>query len=388
MAKSITILGSTGSIGVSSLRVAEFLKKDYYVYGLACQSNIELLEKQIIDFQPRVAAVKCDETIESKQYKELKSRFNNVEFLEGDEGVIELARRSVDILVSAIVGAAGLKPTLEAIKSVKRIALANKETLVMAGDHVMSEISKNDVELVPVDSEHSAIYSLLNGHSIDDIERIILTASGGSLREIPVEQFDSVTPEIALNHPTWDMGNKITIDSATLMNKGFEVIEAKHLFNIGYDKIDIIIHPESIIHSMIESVDGSIYAHMGVADMALPILNAFKHPVKMKNNFGRLKLEELGSLNFSAFDSKKYPALELCYYAGKCSGTMPAVLNASNEVAVNAFLNKKILFTDIVKIVEKTMEQHNNIINPDIDCILDTDKNTREITNSFIKRYI
>ncbi|MCP4129887.1 MAG: 1-deoxy-D-xylulose-5-phosphate reductoisomerase [bacterium] len=384
MTKNITILGSTGSIGESTLRVVRSLNSEYRVYGLACGRNIALLEEQVKEFRPHVVSIEAPDILSSQEYRDFKSRCRDVEFLEGAEGTEELGRRPVDVLLSAIVGAAGLRPTLAALPFTKRIALANKETLVMAGELFMSRAAEENVELIPVDSEHSAIFSLLEKESNEDVERIILTASGGSLRDLDASKMDSVTPEMALAHPTWDMGSKITIDSATLMNKGLEVIEAHYLFNVEYNKIDVIIHPESVIHSMIETVDGAVYAHMGVADMALPILNALKYPKKVKNDFGRLNLAEQGSLNFISYDSKKYPALELCYQAGKTGGTMPAVLNGANEAAVAAFLGKKILFTDIVKIVEKTMEQHNTIKNPGIEDIFDADTESRETAQKMI----
>ncbi len=388
MSKSVTILGSTGSIGVSSLRVIKFLTGEYRVYGLTCQKNITLLEAQIKEFHPEAVAVESHEIVTSDEYRNLKKRHKGVEFLEGEDGVIELAGRQVDLLVSAIVGAAGLKPTLNAVSSCKRIALANKETLVMAGDIFTEKIGSENNELIPVDSEHSALFSLLDNIEKSFVERIILTASGGSLRNLPVEKMDSVTPEMALNHPTWNMGNKITIDSATLMNKGLEVIEAHYLFGFDYEKIDVIIHPESIIHSMIELVDGALHAHMGVADMALPILAAMKYPEKVRNDFGRLKLEEIGSLNFTGYHRERYPSLELCYSAGKEGGTMPAVLNAANEVAVDAFLSKEIKFTDIVRIVDRTMKKMSNIKNPDIDDIIKSDIESRKISKRFVEEVI
>jgi 1-deoxy-D-xylulose-5-phosphate reductoisomerase len=388
MSKTVTILGSTGSIGVSTLRVVKFLDGEYRVYGLTCQKNITLLEAQIREFNPDAVAVESTEIVTSDEYRKLKKRYTDVEFLEGEDGVMELAGRHVDLLVSAIVGAAGLKPTLNAVKSSSRIALANKETLVMAGDIFTERIRSEKSELIPVDSEHSAVFSLLNNITSSHVERIILTASGGSLRNLPVEKMESVTPEMALDHPTWDMGNKITIDSATLMNKGLEVIEAHYLFGFEYERIDVLIHPESIVHSMVELVDGALHAHMGVADMALPILNAMKYPEKIKNDFGRLKLEEIGSLHFAVYDRKRYPSLELCYSAGKEGGTMPAVLNAANEVAVDAFLSKKIKFTDIVRVVDRTMKKLSNIKDPGIDDIITCDCESREISKSIIEEVL
>ncbi len=385
MSKSVTILGSTGSIGLSSLRVIKSLNDEFAVYGLSCHKNLGLLEEQIIEFKPSVVAVTSDDTINSKEFSNLSRKYQNIEFLDGEDGVIELATKKIDILISAIVGAAGLRPTIAAIPHVKRIALANKETLVMAGDIFMEEINKHNVELIPVDSEHSAIFTILENIQESHIKKIILTASGGSLKNKPLEELKSVTPEEALAHPTWDMGDKITIDSATLMNKGFEVIETRHLFSIDYNSIDVIIHPESIIHSMVETVDGVILAHMGVPDMALPILYALTFPEKRGNPFGQLDLLKVGSLNFRPWEKNRYPALDICYNAGKIGGTMPAVLNAANEVVVNAFLKKEIIFPDIIKIVEKILGLHNLTHNPEISNILDADNWAREKALSILK---
>ena len=384
MTKTLTILGSTGSIGESTLRVAESLGEDIDVIGLTCKRNLSILENQIVKYNPLFVAVESKETILSSEFKKLKDKFPLVEFLTGEDGVIEVASKKSDIVVSAIVGSAGLKPSLAALKSCKRMALANKETLVMAGDLFMNLVKENDVELIPVDSEHSAIFSLLEHMDSDEVERIIITASGGSLRDMEPSEFKDVTPEIALSHPTWSMGSKITIDSATLMNKGLEVIEAHHLFGYSYDKIDVIIHPESVVHSMVETIDGAIYAHMGVTDMVFPILNSIHYPNKVKNPFGKLRLEDVGSLTFRKYNKNRDPALELCFEAGRAGGTMPAVLNAANEVAVYAFLDKKILFVDIVKIVKKTMQEHQKIENPTLEDIFEADKVARLRAKSLI----
>ncbi len=388
MVKTISILGSTGSIGESTLRVLRFLKEEFRVHGLACGGNIALLEKQIREFEPAVVAVGSAEAAASLEYRALVKKFPAVEFLEGEEGAIELARRSVDVLVSAIVGAAGLKPTLASLGAAKRLALANKETLVMAGDLVKQGLAASGTEMIPVDSEHSAVFCLTRSLAAPEIERVILTASGGSLRGTPVEDLPRVTPEQALAHPTWDMGNKITIDSATLMNKGLEVIEAHHLFDLPYDRIGVMVHPESVVHSMVETVDGALYAHLGVTDMVFPILNALTYPVKRGNPFGRLKLEEVGSLTFAAWDPGRYPALQLCCGAGRRGGTMPAILNAANEAAVGAFLAGRIRFTDIVRIVEKTMAAQNVLDNPGLDEILDADREARERASGLIDKIV
>ncbi|HOW84250.1 MAG TPA: 1-deoxy-D-xylulose-5-phosphate reductoisomerase, partial [Spirochaetota bacterium] len=264
MTKSLIILGSTGSIGESALRVVSSFPGEYRVQGLACRSNLKLLDRQIGEHGPSIVAVESDCASMADELNALKKKHPGVEFLTGTDGVAELASNESDILLSAISGAAGLRPTLAALGSAKRIALANKETLVMAGGLFMKMLRDRGTELVPVDSEHSAIFALLDGKRREEVERIILTASGGSMRDCPLDDLDRVTPEMALAHPTWDMGSKITIDSATLMNKGLEVIEAHHLFGIDYDRIGVVVHPDSLVHSMVETVDGAIYAHMGV----------------------------------------------------------------------------------------------------------------------------
>ena len=240
------------------------------------------------------------------------------------------------------------------------------------------------MELVPVDSEHSAVFSLLRGIEPGEVARIILTASGGSLRSLPVEELEEVTPEQALAHPTWDMGNKITIDSATLMNKGLEVIEAHHLFGMPYDRIDVLVHPESVVHAMVETIDGALYAHMGVADMAFPVLGALTYPGRRNNDFGRLRLEEAGRLTFGAVDGRRYPALALCYEAGRRGGTLPAVLNAANEAAVGAFLGGSLAFTGIVRVVEKAMERAAVVDDPALEDILAADREAREFAGRMI----
>ncbi|HOO71638.1 MAG TPA: 1-deoxy-D-xylulose-5-phosphate reductoisomerase [Spirochaetota bacterium] len=388
MAKTITILGSTGSIGESALRVVSAHPDEFRVYALACRRNIGLLDRQIERFRPKVVAVESADPAVSASLDELREKYSGVEFLSGPEGIIEAASRDVDIVLSAIVGAAGLRPSLAALKSARRLALANKETLVMAGDLFMEMVRERGVELIPVDSEHSAIFSLLRNIGSDEVERILLTASGGSMRGFPLEELGAVTPEMALAHPTWDMGSKITIDSATLMNKGLEVIEAHHLFQAEYDRIGVVMHPESIIHSLVETVDGSMYAHMGVPDMALPIQNAFSYPEKWKNPFGKLDLGKLGGLHFYDVDPARYPALDICFTAGRTGGTMPAFLNAANEVAVETFLKKKILFTDIAEIVGRSLENHRVVQDPDIESIFEADAEARAVTQSIINKEI
>jgi 1-deoxy-D-xylulose-5-phosphate reductoisomerase len=355
----------------------------FTVYGLACNRNIDLLSKQINEFNPVCAAV-ADISGQESQFKDIKKNFSHVEFFEGEEGLIELAKKKCDLTVSAITGSAGLIPSIAALEGCSRLALANKETLVMAGDIFINMAAVKGVELIPVDSEHSAVFSLLNNIRREDMLRIILTASGGSLRDYKGD-FRDVTPEIALNHPTWSMGSKITIDSATLMNKGLEVIEARYLFNIDYDKIDVVIHPESIIHSMVETADGAVYAHMGVADMALPILNAMTYPEKVKNSFGRLDFSSLKSLSFRNYNKEKFPALQLCYEAGRAGGVMPAVLNAANEAAVYAFLDRRIGFQHIVTVVAESMSRIGNVSDPFIEDIIQAGLEAAAVAESLIK---
>ncbi len=382
--RSLTLLGSTGSIGISTLRVSRALGGEYRVAGLGCKSNLAVLEEQIREFSPAAVAVSSEEALRTPRYREIRKNNPGVEFLEGDEGTVALAKRDADVLVSAIVGAAGLIPTLAAIPHVGRIALANKETLVMAGDLFMERVRDHGVELVPVDSEHSAVFLLLDRLDRADVRRIILTASGGSLRGKSRKELETVTPAEALAHPTWDMGSKITIDSASLMNKGLEVIEAHHLFSMEYDRIDVVIHPESVIHSMVETRDGAVYAHLGVTDMALPILNALVYPEKRENPFGRLDLCGIGGMHFAPPDAEAFPALELCRRAGRRGGTMPAVLNAANEVCVDAFLKGKIRFTGIAETVERVMEAHACAESPLLHEILEADGWARARTMEMI----
>ncbi|MCX7678271.1 MAG: 1-deoxy-D-xylulose-5-phosphate reductoisomerase [Spirochaetes bacterium] len=382
--RSLTILGSTGSIGLSTLRVARAYRDEFTVRGLACRSNLVELENQIAEFSPEAVAIVAKEAYCSNEFLALKKNFPSVHFFEGEEGLLEFVKRDTDILVSAIVGAAGLKPTLTALPHVRRLALANKETLVMSGEIFMSKVRDFGVELIPIDSEHNAIFLLLDMLPRKDVHRIILTASGGSLRGKKKEELEQITPQEALAHPTWEMGNKITIDSSTLMNKGLEVIEAHHLFGLSYDEIDVIIHPESIIHSLVETVDGAIYAHMGVTDMVFPILNALFYPEKRTNPFGRLNLAQLGTIHFFPYDSDTFPALNLCYRAGRMGGTATAVLNAANEECVYAFLRGELKLPEIVKIVEKIIDEHTLIPKPGLEEILQADNWAREKTRAII----
>ena len=352
--KQIALLGSTGSIGTSTLDVVKRFPERFSVVGLAAGSNRELLEKQIKEYKPQVVAVFDEEKAE-----ELKKKNLPVKIVSGASGLVEVATLpEVDTVLSAIVGSAGLVPTFEAIKAKKNIALANKEALVMAGSLMMNEASKRDVAILPVDSEHSAIFQCLNSGKQQEIKKIILTASGGPFRSKSCAELEHVTTEEALKHPNWAMGKKITIDSATLMNKALEVIEARWLFDIPPQKIAVIIHPQSIIHSMVEYIDGSIIAQMSIPDMRGPIAYALSYPERLGDIMPSLNLASVGNLTFEEPDREKYPSLSMAFRAIDAGGTMPSVLNAANEVAVDAFLEKKIAFLDIFAVVAETMDKH------------------------------
>lgn len=367
-------MGSTGSIGVQTLDVARNLNIE--VVGLTGNSNIDLIEKQVLEFKPKYVAL-VNEKLSIELGKRLKGL--NVEVYHGLEGLIKVATISeIDTVVTSIVGIAGLIPTMEAIRHKKNIALANKETLVTAGSLVMNEAKKYNVDILPVDSEHSAIFQCLMGNNNKEVEKIILTASGGPFRGKNKEELKNVTLAQALKHPNWNMGSKITIDSATLMNKGLEVIEAKWLFGVSLEQIQVVVHPQSIIHSMIEYVDGSVMAQLGSPDMRIPIQMALTYPERKNNNFSRWNLLERNDLTFEQPDYEAFPCLALAFEALKTGGTMPAVLNAANEVAVSLFLNEKITFIEIPKIIEKVMARHSVNINPSLNDIIEVDKWSRE----------
>ena len=354
--KSLSILGSTGSIGLSTLDVVRQHPEKFNVTGLAEGHDIDLLAEQIREFNPEIVSVRDEES--AGKLRELIGP-ERPEIRWGIEGAAEVgAAEGSDMVVSAIVGAAGLVPTVRAIKAGKDIALANKETLVVAGQLVSDLVKEHNVTLLPVDSEHSAIFQSLTGHRTEDIERIILTASGGPFRQTPADELRGVGPEKALKHPQWSMGAKITIDSATLMNKGLEVIEAHWLFDMPAEKIGVVVHPQSIIHSMVEYIDGCVMAQLGAPDMRAPIAYAIAWPERCESGIKKLDLTQIGTLTFEEPDTQRFPALRLAFDALKASRTYPAVLNAANEIAVAAFLDKKIDFTDIPAIVEKTMQIH------------------------------
>ena len=369
--KTISILGSTGSIGVQTLDIVRRNPDEFKVIGLACHSNISLLREQILAFKPEIAAVFDEESAEELQGSV------DLEIVCGMDGLKRVASlAAVDTVLNALVGSIGIEPTVHAIKNGKNIALANKETLVSAGEIVMDLVRKHKVELKPIDSEHSAIFQCTQGQ--DFIKKIIITCSGGAFRDKTLQEMKHLTSADALMHPNWDMGNKITIDSATLMNKGFEVIEARMLFNVDYDDIEVVIHPQSIIHSLVEFADTSVLAQLGWPDMRLPIQYALTHPHRYLNSHKPLDLVKIGKLNFLEPDLERFPCLGYAYEAGKLGGTMPAVLNAANEIAVQAFLKDKIGYLDIARLIREQMDNHTIVKQPELDDILSLDRDIKE----------
>ncbi|MBL8205814.1 MAG: 1-deoxy-D-xylulose-5-phosphate reductoisomerase [Blastocatellia bacterium] len=358
--KQIAILGSTGSIGRNTLRVVEALKGDFKVAALGAGTSVALLAEQITQFQPRVVAV-ADETCAELLEKELHQRgYTNTPHIGiGVEGLCEVAVcEDVEIVIGAVVGALGLLPTYRALEAGRRVALANKETLVIAGELMTRAAEKSGAELLPVDSEHNALHQCLRGETHDEVKRLILTASGGPFRTASLDVIENATPAQALKHPTWRMGDKITIDSATMMNKGLEVIEARWLFNRTADEIGIVVHPQSVVHSMIELVDGSIIAQLGVTDMRHAIQYALTYPARLSSELPALNLATCGTLEFHEPDTERFPCIALAYQALRTGGTMPAVLNAANEVAVAAFLEERIKFGQIPRLIQAACEAH------------------------------
>lgn len=378
MHKKIVILGSTGSIGTQTLDVVG-QNKDIEVVGLAAYSNIELLEEQIYTFGPKIVCVMLPEKASLLEQR-LREKHLSVEVVCGLYGLSALATlEEADIIVTAVVGMIGLEPTLAAIKAGKTIALANKETLVTAGELVMSLAKEKNVSILPVDSEHSAIFQALRGNEHRSISKVVLTASGGPFRTYTKEQLESVTVEAALKHPNWAMGSKITIDSASLMNKGLEVIEAKYLFDVAPNQIDVVVHKESIIHSMVTYVDGSTIAQLGQPDMRHPIAYALYYPERKEASFIKpLDFAGIGNLSFESPQLDLFPCLQYAYDALEVGGTMPAVLNAANEVVVASFLNREIRFLDIPKIIHMVMEKHICINRPTLEDILGCDEWARQ----------
>ncbi|MEG4813524.1 1-deoxy-D-xylulose-5-phosphate reductoisomerase [Microcoleus sp. K5-D4] len=378
--KAITLLGSTGSIGTQTLDIVAQYPDQFRIVGLTAGRNVTLLAQQIRQFRPEIVAV-CDED----KLLELKEAIADLDpqpiLLAGESGVVEVAQYGdAQAVVTGIVGCAGLLPTIAAIKAGKDIALANKETLIAGGPVVNPLIEKYGVKILPADSEHSAIFQCLQGVMVGGLRRIILTASGGSFRDLPIDKLAAVTVADALKHPNWSMGQKITIDSATLMNKGLEVIEAHYLFGMDYDDIDIVIHPQSIIHSLIELQDTSVLAQLGWPDMRLPLLYALSWPERIHTDWERLDLVKAGDLTFREPDHEKYPCMQLAYAAGRAGGSMPAVLNAANEQAVALFLQEKIQFLDIPKLIEKACDKHqtDNCESPGLEDILAADRWARQ----------
>ena len=377
--RNIAILGSTGSIGTQTLEIVRE-NNDLNVVSIAAKSSINKLEEQVREFKPDIVCV-YDEKAAS-QFKVMISD-TNTKVVSGMEGLIEAATyKSAELVVTAFVGMIGIVPTAEAIKAGKDIALANKETLVTAGHIVMDLAKKNNVKILPVDSEHSAIFQSLNGENSKEIDKILLTASGGPFRTKTKEDLKTVTLEDALKHPNWSMGQKITIDSATMVNKGLEVLEAKWLFDVDVDNIQVVVQPQSIIHSMVQFNDGAVIAHLGVPDMKLPIQYAIYYPERRYLSGDRLDFGKIGQITFEDPDFEKFKGLELAYESGRIGGSMPTVLNAANEKAVAMFLNRKIGYLEIADIIEYCMSKHNTIENPTIEQILEIENWVNELIES------
>jgi 1-deoxy-D-xylulose-5-phosphate reductoisomerase len=382
--KRLSILGSTGSIGGNVLNIVEKFPQDFAVDVLAAKDNVALLARQIEQFRPALAVV-YDEN-RARELKDLIGSRVEVQILHGDTGYQAAAIvDSVDVTVTAMVGAAGLLPTLAAIEAGKTIALANKETLVMAGELVMRRAAQHGVDILPIDSEHSAIFQCLQGERREDIDKILLTASGGPFLNRPREEFNKITLAEALKHPNWQMGQKITIDSATLMNKGLEVLEAKCLFGVSHRMIEVIVHPQSVIHSMVAFQDGSVMAQLGIPDMKVAIAYALSYPERLPLRQPLPKFRAGQALTFDQPDLTKFPCLALAFRACETGGTLPAVLNAANEIAVNAFLNQAIGFVQIPRLVEQTMDQHAIISDPELSDILGADQWSRAYAEKLVR---
>ena len=378
--KHLLILGSTGSIGTQTLEIVKQHPDEFKIVGLTTNKNSDLLLKQIKEFKPKAVAV-----MDKSKVDDLLN-FSSCQVYSGMDGLNKIATLDeADTVVNALVGSVGIEPTYNAIKSKKNIALANKEPLVAAGSVIMEEVKKNKISLMPIDSEHSAILQCLNGGNINEINKITITCSGGPFKNYTKQQLENVSVQDALKHPTWNMGNKITIDSATLMNKGFEVIEAHWLYGIDYEKIKIVIHPQSIIHSLVEFQDKSVIAQLGLPDMKIPIQYALTYPKRFQNLSKSLNLAEIKNLEFKEPNFEMFPCLKYAYEAGAIGGTLPATINAANEAAVHAFLDNKIRFLDIARLIRKMMNEHNLIKNPSLNEILDVDKKIKEKTKELIE---
>jgi 1-deoxy-D-xylulose-5-phosphate reductoisomerase len=382
--KSIALLGSTGSIGVSTLDLVRRFPERFAIHGLVAGRNLKLFAVQIKEFSPKCVAIRDEADV--RELRRLIGR-RKVEILWGATGAAAVATaKEVDVVVAAIVGGAGLLPTLRAVQAGKEIALANKEVLVMAGEMFVSAAKEKGVRLLPVDSEHSAIFQCLQGNRRDEVDKIILTASGGPFLRTPLNRLPYVTVEQALKHPNWKMGRKITIDSATMMNKGLEVVEARWEFDVDPTRIEVLIHPQSVVHSMVRYHDGAVIAQLGVPDMRIPIAYALTYPHRLKGPWKSLELTRHPELNFLPVEKKRFPALGLAYRALNEGGTMPVVLNAANEIAVAAFLERRIGFRRIHRIIEKTMECHVPRRPRTVEEILEVDRWAREKTASAVRR--
>jgi 1-deoxy-D-xylulose-5-phosphate reductoisomerase len=383
--QNLSILGSTGSIGRNALEIVEMFPGRFTVKALAAKNNTTLLARQVERFDPEIAVV-VDET----RALELKSMLQSgswVEIMYGQDGYKNAATHdSVDMVVTAVVGSAGLIPTIAAIEAGKNIALANKETLVMAGEIVVKRAAINSVKILPIDSEHSAIFQCIAGNRRQDLDKILLTASGGPFLNRPENEFVDIRPQDALDHPIWRMGKKVSVDSATLMNKGLEVIEAKYLFGVSHEMIEVLIHPQSLIHSMVSFKDGAVMAQLGIPDMKGAIAYALSYPERLALGQPLPDFAGIGALTFEKPDLNKFPCLDLAYKACQTGETLPAVLNAANEVAVQAFLKQHIPFVTIPEVIEKTMESHTVVTDPALDDILESDRWAREQARNLIDR--
>jgi len=380
MGRKLILLGSTGSIGTQTLDVVRANREELEVIGLAANSNVELVEKQAREFRPKVITM-----YDPKAAKDLRIRLADmpVEILEGMEGLINMVQvPEADTVLTAVVGMIGIRPTIAAIESHKDIALANKETLVTAGHIIMALAKENNVSILPVDSEHSAIFQSLNGEPKRKLEKILLTASGGPFRGKKREELVNMTASDALKHPNWSMGPKVTIDSASLVNKGLEVMEAKWLFDVELDQIQVVVQPQSIIHSMVQYVDGSVMAQLGVPDMKLPIQYALFYPDRVFMDEKRLDFYELGSITFEKPDTDTFVGLKLAYDAARTGGSMPTVFNAANEMAVKMFLQEKIKFLEIYDMISEAMAHHKVVLNPSVDEILIAESETYDYLGS------
>lgn len=374
--KRLSILGSTGSIGVNTLDVVRRFQDHFSVVGLAAGQNVNLLRQQALEFRPKLVSV-SEPALAAQLASELKRE--GIQVVCGEEGLIEIAAYpNSDLVLCALVGARGFLPTLRALSIGKDVALANKEALVVAGPIIAREAARNHARLLPVDSEHSAIWQCLEGAKKESVRKLILTASGGPFFRRDLDSFSSITMLEALEHPNWRMGKKITIDSATLMNKGLEMIEAHYLFDEPPEKLDVVIHPQSVVHSMVEFVDGSVLAQLGNADMRLPIQHALTYPERWENDLPSVNLTSIRTLEFFEPDLEKFPCLQLAHEGLRLGGSMTAVLNAANEVAVENFLMERIPFTSIPQIVDSTMQKHVTKLNPSLDDILEADRWARE----------